>query len=360
MTSICSTQPNSAVEAAKICNLAELALARCCQDAGQSPTALALACRKQGVRDATNFAHAADLMTRMPDFASCAEDLGTLGVRHLDAVWCVVRRFQDVIDAEQVDSFDQHIQEVLVNFLEFNSVPSVKALQNHLERYLAEEMPAEFMAVESNERKRAGVRKEDDHWKLKFPRLESQRLWEKVTKIAKKDPPLKKVPLEQARMNVILRLLDGEIDDTVVHVHVYRTEDGPGFIPGVGTISVAEADRLEAFAQKVSYVDEVPDGIESYRPNQQIRDYVAGRDGTCRFPGCSEPATMCDVDHITPYGSPSGDTDPNNLQSLCRTHHTLKTQKEWAAFTPDGGVTVIWYSPTEEVLVTRPGGILKQ
>lgn len=140
------------------------------------------------------------------------------------------------------------------------------------------------MAVENNERKRAGVRKEDDHWKLKFPRLESQRLWEKVTKIAKKDPSLKKVPLEQARMNVILRLLDGEIDDTVVHVHVYRTEDGPGFIPGVGTISVAEADRLEAFAQKVSYVDEVPDGIESYRPNQQIRDYVAGGTALADFP----------------------------------------------------------------------------
>ena len=64
---------------------------------------------------------------------------------------------------------------------------------------------------------------------------------------------------------------------------------------------------------------------------------------TCRYPGCDQPADLCDLDHTIAY--PVGPTCAANLKCLCRKHHLLKTF--WAGRNgwgdrqlPDG--TVIW------------------
>jgi hypothetical protein len=44
---------------------------------------------------------------------------------------------------------------------------------------------------------------------------------------------------------------------------------------------------------------------------------------TCVFPGCTLPATRCDLDHRIRY--PDGPTCACNLQPLCRGHHRLRT-----------------------------------
>jgi hypothetical protein len=48
---------------------------------------------------------------------------------------------------------------------------------------------------------------------------------------------------------------------------------------------------------------------------------LAARDGGCRYPGCSIPATWCDADHLVPWQH-GGTTDPDNLVLWCRHHHT--------------------------------------
>ena len=45
------------------------------------------------------------------------------------------------------------------------------------------------------------------------------------------------------------------------------------------------------------------------------------RDRGCRWPGCTIPATWCDVDHFVPWEH-GGDTNLDNLWLLCRHHHT--------------------------------------
>ncbi len=60
-----------------------------------------------------------------------------------------------------------------------------------------------------------------------------------------------------------------------------------------------------------------------YRPSKKLADFIRCRDQTCRFPGCREPATRCDVDHTIPW--PYGPTAAANLDGLCRRHHLLKT-----------------------------------
>lgn len=104
-------------------------------------------------------------------------------------------------------------------------------------------------------------------------------------------------------------------------------------------------------------------------PTDAQKARVRGRDGGCRFPGCSVPAHKCQIDHVIewgagkgPNGAPgtptksagfiagSGATDLGvtnlgvtatwNLQCLCQHHHNLKTSRHWrAVMHEDGSVT---------------------
>ena len=83
-------------------------------------------------------------------------------------------------------------------------------------------------------------------------------------------------------------------------------------------------------------------GRTTYRPPANLREHIITRDHTCRFPGCSQPARRCDIDHITrtPSAAP-----PTNATCLCTRHHHAKHDTDWQVTrTPDG--TTHWTSPT--------------
>jgi hypothetical protein len=90
-----------------------------------------------------------------------------------------------------------------------------------------------------------------------------------------------------------------------------------------------------------------------YRPSRKLAEFVRCRDQTCRFPGCTRPATHTDIDHTIPY--PYGPTCASNLACLCREHHLLKTF--WPGWTnqqfPDG--TILWTDPDGHTTTTYPG-----
>jgi hypothetical protein len=93
-----------------------------------------------------------------------------------------------------------------------------------------------------------------------------------------------------------------------------------------------------------------------YTPTKALADFVRCRDLTCRFPGCTESATNCDVDHTIPY--PYGPTQASNLKCSCRRHHLLKTfwggPNGWRdSQSPDG--TVTWTAPDGRTHTTTPG-----
>ena len=93
-----------------------------------------------------------------------------------------------------------------------------------------------------------------------------------------------------------------------------------------------------------------------HRPSPKLDRFVRCRDMTCRFPGCNEPADVCDLDHTIAY--PVGPTCASNLKCLCRKHHLLKTfgggPHGWRdRQLPDG--TVIWTAPGGQTHTTRPG-----
>jgi hypothetical protein len=59
-----------------------------------------------------------------------------------------------------------------------------------------------------------------------------------------------------------------------------------------------------------------------YRPSVKLDRFVRCRDMTCRFPGCTQPAQFCDLDHTIAY--PVGPTCASNLKCLCRKHRRHK------------------------------------
>lgn len=97
----------------------------------------------------------------------------------------------------------------------------------------------------------------------------------------------------------------------------------------------------------------------TYRPSVRLERIVRTRDGTCRFPNCTERAEHCDLDHTVPFDCDhpelGGPTTELNLACLCRRHHRLKTQGYWKVRQIGGG-RLEWTDPNGEKVVTTPGG----
>ncbi len=117
---------------------------------------------------------------------------------------------------------------------------------------------------------------------------------------------------------------------------------------------VAELAKTATLVPLVHPGDAPPE--PGYAPSKALADFVRCRDLTCRWPGCDEPATNCDLDHTIPYAA-GGPTHASNLKCYCRTHHLVKTFWGWRdQQLPDG--TLILTSPSGHTYVSTPGSAL--
>ena len=153
-----------------------------------------------------------------------------------------------------------------------------------------------------------------------------------------------------------LSLRDATIDlllgkaHTSVTLNCYRANDvadAPLFIStdtgaGVTTLFGTAADNLAAKASKHHDMDASANHeVTGYATTPTMRAAVTGRDGHCRYPGCEEPATMCQMDHVIEYDD-GGPTTPANLISLCQHHHNIKTDKRARPIFEPATATIVW------------------
>jgi hypothetical protein len=138
--------------------------------------------------------------------------------------------------------------------------------------------------------------------------------------------------------------------------------DGAGETPGLTATynDLIPPDLLQEMARTAKLAPLVHPAdapVErGYTPSVALADYIRCRDLTCRFPGCDQPATDCDIDHTIPHGR-NGPIHASNLKSLCRKHHLLKTFWGWHdEQLPDA--TVIWTSPAGDRYITTPGSAI--
>ena len=130
--------------------------------------------------------------------------------------------------------------------------------------------------------------------------------------------------------------------------------ENPAELEGHGPIPATLARKLAADGKWRKFVTDpltgnlLDMGRNHYLPSQYLVDFLTARDRTCRFPGCSHPARLSDIDHAKSWEE-GGHTNPENLGFLCRRHHRLKTHGSWKLKShSDGSCT--WTSPQGKVL----------
>ena len=120
-------------------------------------------------------------------------------------------------------------------------------------------------------------------------------------------------------------LIDLILEDThtSVAINTFTTnpETNSVYVPGAGWINLNHAPTDNTFIRRLN-----ADEVDSYIPDADIRAYTQGRDATCRWLGCTVPATQCQLDHRIEYHQ-GGPTSPDNLVNLCQHHHNIKTDR---------------------------------
>lgn len=129
--------------------------------------------------------------------------------------------------------------------------------------------------------------------------------------------------------------------------------DNPGEIPGYGPVPADVARQIAADAHWVRWIVDpvsgelVDVGRRTYRPSEQMRDFIMARDRVCRFPGCNQPAHRNDIDHAVPWDS-GGESIRSNLGSLCRRHHRMKSCGLWQLVESQADGSCTWRGPSKQ------------
>jgi hypothetical protein len=80
------------------------------------------------------------------------------------------------------------------------------------------------------------------------------------------------------------------------------------------------------------------------RHTNALGEHIRTRDKHCVFPGCSQPAEDCQIDHTNDHGR-GGATAVSNLGVLCQHHNLMKLATNWRLRQPEPG-RFVWTSPT--------------
>lgn len=158
------------------------------------------------------------------------------------------------------------------------------------------------------------------------------------------------------------RQVTARVNVTVAATTLLGRDDQPGHLDGYGPVTADTARHIAGGALTGDTVwrrlltdpvdgTVVAVGRRRYRPSAALADQVRARDRSCRFPGCRYRADGCDLDHTVPF--PTGPTVGTNLGTLCRHHHRLKHETDWAVSQDPHG-RFAWRSPTGRRYVTEP------
>ncbi|GAA1939531.1 hypothetical protein GCM10009775_34460 [Microbacterium aoyamense] len=159
-----------------------------------------------------------------------------------------------------------------------------------------------------------------------------------------------------------LAAITAHVQVTVPALSLAGADDSPALLAGYGPVDLTTARRLCSRAPGWDRVITHPLtgavlAVDRYRPNADIRRFLAARDERCRFPGCRRPARRCDSDHTIDAGL-GGETSVCNLANFCRRHHTLKHATDWTVRQLGDGV-LEWRSPTGRTYRDRPPSMVR-
>ncbi len=160
-----------------------------------------------------------------------------------------------------------------------------------------------------------------------------------------------------SRARALVDLVHGRAGDVSVTLNCYRNlDDGRMHLESTWLHEVA-TERWMARVTELCVAGHSE--VSGYTPSEHQRATDAGRDGTCRFPGCDSPAATAQLDHVARWAG-GGATATWAMHSLCPGCHSLKTRGLYdVTLNPDGSD---WWTSVEDghVYVSTPTGPLAE
>lgn len=140
----------------------------------------------------------------------------------------------------------------------------------------------------------------------------------------------------------VLRRRRAEIGVLISWQDLVGLRDGSATLDGHGPVPAQCVRGLLAddttVLRRIVYDEPTGDLLDytatSYAPDTRLRELLATRDRTCRYPGCTRPAWTCDCEHRTPHAD-GGATSTTNCGLVCRHHHNHKTHHGFTYTRPD-------------------------
>lgn len=135
----------------------------------------------------------------------------------------------------------------------------------------------------------------------------------------------------------------------------------PALVEGLGPIPLSKARELcggDAHWMRVLTHPEtgmvLSVGRDQYRPPAALRKLTRWRADRCMGPGCSVPASRCEIDHTLAWQD-GGATSLDNNAPLCKGHHIVKHHGGWLVEQVDAsGGAIRWTSPTGRIYIVQP------
>lgn len=358
---------------------------------GDARMSAATALRGRSRADAVRFAHSADLAARNIELFAAVVGSGVVTAEHLDLVWGRLNRQMVTVplvrQEEILGHLDAAVNTHVTPWLRAATAPvSLTELRDRVDEAILDIAPGLAAETAVAEEDSATLRRRgntfiftagcettsaaiDAGLEKKVRDLLAGLRRERLL-LPEEEQTSLPTP-SQLKAQILMELLGNTPETMTIRVNLYRaTRDGihgtgAGYVAGVGWVDARTADRFEGAATTVKEIPldpaEHPES-DGYPFLLQDRNYLEGRDATCRFPQCTVPANLCENDHIvnSPATDPTSDgpTSVRNGQKLCRPHHRLKTAGTWTCSTPDDGFTIHWTGPDGRSYTTHATGPL--
>ena len=294
------------------------------------------------------------------------------------------------IDADQL----RYLESTAIAYSEFHTPSQVT---NKLRSIVAKMEPAEFEvdAAQAVEGRRVTLTAQP-HGMAQIlallPAAEAQTIWLAIDKLARADrdsdpatistesalpefiaAQIEPLTLDQLRADALAtiarKFLSTTSDENLAHGRpvtlnltldlptLLGLQENPGILVGYGEIPASVARLLASDAKWRRFITDpisgnlLDYGRSAYEPPQGLVDFIVARDRRCRFPGCRQPARVCDLDHAIPWEE-GGRTSKENLGLLCRRHHRMKTHGGWSLTSFEDG-SCQWSSPEGRIFTVE-------
>jgi len=119
-----------------------------------------------------------------------------------------------------------------------------------------------------------------------------------------------------------------------------------------GLVDYLTGAPITAVHEHVPHPPVEPDPRRRF-PGEKLKRWIAARDRTCRAPGCTAIARVCEYDHTTDYAD-GGLTTADDLGLLCKAHHPVKHDGWWTVLQVAPG-RILWITPHGHVYRQPPG-----